>query len=112
MSKFDAAAIIKAAEALANEKPKPVNLPGIGALFKRRLNFGDIEAAEQIGEPYTVNGVLDRKTRVAIGVAQMLCGPDGEPIFDASNKDHIGLIVKIPWDVLRQVNNEDEAGNA
>lgn len=114
---FDQAAFIAAAQALSAKPLKAVTLPGLPPCFKRVLTAGDVLDAAAVREQLKAGGMeVNSKVNVAIGLAQALCGPAGQPIFEASNRQHIELLISLPWESVRSVAgadaNEDEGPNA
>ena len=110
-TEFDPAAFIAAAQALASQPLKAVNLPGLPPCFKRVLTAGDVIDAAAFRDKLAAAGlVLDAKVNVAIGLAQSLCSPTGQPIFDASNRAHVELIAALPWEAVRSVAGAEDAG--
>lgn len=103
MSKFDPAAILVAARAAATAKPVPVHLAGVGDVYKRKLTVADIEAAGDVRAKMQAAGKLDRQMNIAIGLAQSICGPNGEQVFDVNNDDHLGVLAALPWESVRGV---------
>jgi hypothetical protein len=108
---FDPAAFIAAAQALASQPLKAVSLPGLPPCFKRVLTAGDVIDAAACRDKLVAAGLpVDAKVNVAIGLAQALCGPAGQPIFDAGNRAHIELLAALPWEAVRSVAGAEDAG--
>jgi hypothetical protein len=108
---FDPDAFIAAAQALASQPLKAVNLPGLPPCFKRVLTAGDVIDAAACRDKLIAAGLqVDTKVNVAIGLAQSLCSPMGQPIFDAGNRTHIELLSALPWDAVRSVVGAEDAG--
>jgi hypothetical protein len=108
---FDASKLIAAAQAASQAKPVPVTLPGIGDAFRRKLTVADIEQAGVIRGRLNDDGKLDRSMSIAVGLAQAICGPDGVPVFDVQNDDHLAILAALPWESVRGLMTDDEAGN-
>lgn len=110
---FDPAAFLAAAKALAERPLTPVTMPGLPPCFKRTLTAGDVIDASGARERLQTAGLEPgRKVDIAIGLAQSLCGPGGEPIFDAGNREHIELLMSIPWYSIGSVAAGDAGPNA
>ena len=77
---FDPAKLIAAAKAASQAKPVPIKLAGIGDAFKRKLTVADIEAAGSVRERMEKAGKLNQQMNIAIGLAQAICGPEGQPV--------------------------------
>jgi hypothetical protein len=109
---FDAAAFLAAVQAAAQAAPTPVTLPGVGACFKRELSVADVEGASAIRADLEKAGVdVTQGINIAIGLSQVLCGPDGTPIFDARNDAHRAMLAALPWSAVRQVMQEKSDGD-
>jgi hypothetical protein len=101
---IDRAAFLAALQAAAQPDLQGVELPGIGACYKRRVTAGDVLDADDAREALKAAGLpLDRKTSVAIGLAQTLCDEAGRPLLDPKDPAHIRLLIALPWDTLRGV---------
>lgn len=101
---FDPAAFLAAARVAARVEYKPVQIAGLPPCFRRELRAGDIFDAAAHREALKAAGMeLDRKVDIAIGLAQTLCGPSGEPIFDPSSREHVQLLIDLPWDSVRDL---------
>lgn len=112
MSDFDAAAFMAALQASATKPPRPVTLPGVGQAFKREITVEDVETAGEIRASMTKDGEeVSRKMSIAIGLAQTLCGPDGVPIFDPRNADHLATLASLPWSVVKGLTKYDDEKN-
>ena len=100
---MDRAALILAMQATASAKPKPVTVPGWGAVHVRSLTVAEVE--EQTAD--TAN--KDDKNRIARGAARLICDEKGKRLFDPTNADDVALLASQPWELLRRV---IEASNA
>lgn len=110
MQAFDKEAFIAAAQALASQPLKAVSLPGLPPCFRRVLTAGDVIDAAACRDKLVEAGLpLDAKVNVAIGLAQALCDPAGQPIFDAGNRAHIEVLSALPWESVRSVAGGSEA---
>ena len=105
---FDPKKLIEAAKAASQTKPVPVTIPGIGAAFKRKLTVADVEIAGSVRERLETSGKFNRTMSMAVGLAQAICGPDGEAVFDVNNDDHLAILSAIPWESVRDVAMGDE----
>lgn len=108
---FDAAKFIEAARAASKAKPVAIKLPGLGDAFKKKLTVADIEHAGTVRAKLSESGKLDRSMSIAVGLAQSICGPDGVVVFDVDNQDHLDILAALPWESVRGLMSEDEAGN-
>lgn len=108
---FDSAKLLAAAKAAAQAKPVPVTLPGIGDAFRRKLTVADIETAGIVRETLKDQGKLSRNMNIAVGLAQAICGPDGIPVFDVNSDDHLDILAALPWESVRGLMTDAEAGN-
>lgn len=107
---FDPAAFVAAAQALAQAPLRAVSLPGLPPCFKRPLTAGDVIEAATHREKLQAAGLEpSREVDIAIGMAQTLCGPQRQPIFDASNRQHIEALIGLPWDTVRPVIGAEKA---
>jgi hypothetical protein len=98
---FDPAAFVAAATAAAKVKTYPVDLPGVGACWVRALTFGDEMASFGAREALAAQGVvMNRQNLAAMRLAQNLCGPEGEPIFDPGNAEHLKVLAALPLESI------------
>lgn len=101
---FDPAAFVAAAQALSEKSLKPVSLPGLPPCFRRHLTAGDVLDAADIRAGLKAEGLEpSRAVDIAIGLAQALCGPAGQPIFDARQRAHIEILKALPWEAVRDM---------
>jgi hypothetical protein len=107
---FDAAKLIEAARAASQAKPVPVTIPGIGKAFRRKLTVADIDEASVVREKLEEKGNLNRNMSMAVGLAQVICGPDGESVFDIHSEDHLKLLASLPWESVRSLMVEEGNG--
>lgn len=98
-------ALIAAMQATAAQAPRPVTVPGWGEVFVRSVTVAEIEAQTEDTE-----GAKD-KHKIARGVARVLCDADGNPILDATNDEHVQLIARQPWPLLRRILAISDKGN-
>jgi hypothetical protein len=47
---------------------------------------------------------------MAVGLAQVICGPDGESVFDIHSEDHLKLLASLPWESVRSLMVEEGNG--
>jgi hypothetical protein len=99
---FDPAKLIAAAKAAAQAKPVPIKLAGIGDAFIRKMTIADLEAASDICDRVEKNSKLGRNTiNIAATLCLRICGPEGEPVFDPANDEHILMLANsVPIDSL------------
>lgn len=90
-------ALIAAMQATAAQAPRPVNVPGWGEVFVRSVTVEEIEAQTEDTE-----GAKD-KHKIARGVARVLCDAEGNALLDPTNDEHVKLIAKQPWPLLRRI---------
>lgn len=110
---FDSAAIRAAMKAVGERRPKSITLPGVGKLYRRELSVGDVDEARELRAELADKhpGLSKRRLAIAIGLAQVLCGPDGVPIFDPANAEDIALLAKVPYEAVRNVTAGDDEGD-
>lgn len=109
---FDPAAFVAAAQALAEKALKPVALPGLPPCFRRHLTAGDVLDAAEVRASLQSDGLEpSRAVDIAIGLAQSLCGPAGQRIFDARNRQHIEILKALPWEAVRDLVTSNEGGD-
>ncbi len=107
---FDVAAFRAAIQAVGNQQPKPITVPGVGKCFKREVSVADVTEAQALRKELAgqLPGLGERRLGIAIGLAQTLCGPDGTPVFDATSPDDVAMLAKVPWAKVRGVSADDE----
>jgi len=98
---FDPAKFIEAAKAIAQAKPKPITIPGIGKAFHRHITVADVEAAGDVRERLEKAGAMSTKMSMAIDLALKICDQDGAAVFDMNNDEHLKLLASLPWDSVR-----------
>lgn len=99
-------ALIAAMQATAAEPPRAVTVPKWGTVYVRSLTLEEVERQTP--------DEGDGKSRLAKGVARVLCDESGKPLFSESNPDDVALLAKQPWKLLRKVlaaADEDDSGN-
>lgn len=101
MPSFDREAFLAAARAAAQPRLVGVTLPGIGSCWVRPLTAGDWIDAHAVkarlqGEKVEVTPRIS----MAIGLAQNLCGPEGEPLFDVSSLEDLKTLAALPMDAV------------
>ena len=100
---FDREAFIAAARAAATPKLVGVTLAGIGSCWVRPLTAGDWVNAQAMQVKLTGDGVeITPAMRMAIGLAQNLCGEEGQPIFDVNSLDHLKLLAGLPMEAVTE----------
>lgn len=96
--------LMAAMQATAAAAPKSLEVPGWGTVYVRDLTVGEVE--EQSDD---TSDMKDRQ-RIARAAARIFCDENGERLFDPSNQEHIDLIAKQPWRLLRKVVEMGEGG--
>ncbi len=108
---FDAAAFRAALKALGEVKPKAIKVPGVGRVYRRELTVADVEEAPalraELAEKHPQ--LSKRRLAMAVGLAQVLCGPDGTRIFNPEDPADIQILADAPWESVRGVTADDEA---
>lgn len=96
--------LMAAMNATADEKPRPVEVPGWGTVYVKSLTVEEADIDEDEME-------VDKKNRarIARGAAKLLCDEKGKRILDPNNPDHIALLKRQPWSLLRKIVAEPEA---
>jgi len=101
MDGFDREAFRAAAAQAAAPQLVGVDMPGIGHCWVRARSFGDEMAAVAARDAIKASGVdLSRDLLAAVHLAQNLCGPQGEPIFDPCNLDDLKTLAALPLDAV------------
>jgi hypothetical protein len=96
---FDREAFRAAARKAAEPSLVGVNLPGIGAAWVRPLSAGDWVDSHSVRASLEKRGVeFTPRLRMAVGLAQNLCGPDGAAIFDANSLEDLQTLAALPLD--------------
>lgn len=105
---MDRAALIAAMQATAGGAPAPVEVAGWGTIYVRQLTVAEVE--EQAAD----TEAKEDKHRIARAAARVICGADGERLFDPRSEADVALIASQPWAMLRRVLevSEPKAGNA
>lgn len=100
---FDREAFLAAARAAAAPRLTGVTLPGIGACWVRPLTAGDWIDSHAATLKHEAAGVeITPRIRMAIGLAQNLCGPSGEALFDLTNLDDLTTLAALPVDAVSE----------
>lgn len=89
--------LLAAMAATAKQAPTPVTIPGWGEVFVRSITVGEVEAQTSDTE-----GAKD-KYRIARGVARVLCDAEGRPLLDPEDDEHVKLLSRQPWSLLRRI---------
>jgi hypothetical protein len=100
---MDLKKLLAAMEATANEKPRPVEIPGWGTVYVKSLTVEEADIDEDQLEDDKKN-----RARVARGAAKLICDENGNRLLDPNNPDHIRLLKKQPWSLLRKIIAEPE----
>ena len=89
--------LMAAMQQTASVAPKSVDVPGWGVVYVREMTVGEVEEqTEDTAEP------KDRQ-RIARAAARIICDETGKRLFDPANQEHVDLIAKQPWRLLRKV---------
>lgn len=100
---FDREAFLAAARAAAAPKLVGVTLAGVGACWVRPLTAGDWVNAQAAEAKLRADGVdVTPAMRMAIGLAQNLCGDQGQPIFEVNNLEHLQLLAGLPMEAVTE----------
>jgi hypothetical protein len=94
---MDRAALIAAMTATAAEAPVAVEVPKWGTVHVRQITVGEVE--DQTADA----AAKDDKGRLARAAARVICDEAGNRIFDPADQEHIALLAKQPWGLLRKV---------
>lgn len=97
--------LLAAIRATAVQEPRAVVVPKWGTVYVRDITVGEVE--EQTADMEQKND----KMRIARGVARVLCDENGELLFDANDNEHVALLAKQPWKLLRKIIEEENTGN-
>lgn len=98
---FDREAFRAAVRAAAQLRLAGVTLPGIGSCFVRPLTAGDWVDSHSARLRLEADGVeVTPRLRMAIGLAQNLCGPSGESLFSVTSLDDLELLASLPVDAV------------
>ena len=99
---WDREAFLAAVQAAAKPRIVGVTLAGVGACWVRPLTAGDWINAQAAQNALKGHGVeVTPALRMAIGLAQNLCGPEGEALFDLNNRDHLNTLAALPMDSVQ-----------
>lgn len=96
---FDREAFLAAFRAAAKPRLMTVELPGIGQCWVRPLTAGDWIDAHAATAKLEADGVeVTAAMRMAIGLAQNLCGPEGEALFDVYRIEDLRALASLPME--------------
>lgn len=100
---FDREAFRAAVRAAAQPRLSGVTLPGIGHCFVRPLTAGDWVDSHSARATLKAQGVeITPRLRMAIGLAQNLCGPSGESLFSVSSMEDLEMLANLPVDSVSE----------
>lgn len=99
-------ALLKAMDATALVKPRPVTIPGWPTVYVRVLTVGEVE-----DRPDTPKGTATDKRVLCRGVAEVLCNEKGVRLLDPNNQAHIDRLAKQPFFLLQRILDEVNAFN-
>lgn len=97
--------LIAAIRATATQAPRAVVVPKWGTVYVRDITVGEVEEHTADTENKT------DKAKFARAVARVLCDETGTLLFDANDNEHVALLAKQPWKLLRKILEEDDSGN-
>ena len=101
MPSFDREAFLAAARAAAKPRLIGVTLPGIGSCWVRPLTAGDWIDSHAVTAKLQGDKVeITPRIRMAIGLAQNLCGPEGESLFDVGSLEDLKTLAALPMDAV------------
>lgn len=95
--------LLQAIRATATQTPRAVVVPKWGTVYVRDITVGEVEeqAADTEGKD---------KMRFARAAARVLCDEAGTLLFDPNDHEHVALLAKQPWKLLRKVLEEELVG--
>lgn len=96
--------LMAAMNATADEKPRPVEVPGWGTVYVKPLTVEEADVDEE-----ELESDKKSRSRLARGAAKLMCDENGKRIFDPENASHIALLKKQPWSLLRKIVADPEA---
>lgn len=89
--------LMAAMQKTASAVPRSVEVSGWGTVYVREVTVGEVqEQADDMSDEKD-------KHRIARAAARIICDEKGGRLFDPTNPDHIALIAKQPWRLLRKV---------
>jgi hypothetical protein len=91
--------LIAAMQSTADEKPRPVEVPGWGKVFVRSLTVAEADA----GDEQQMEQDKKNRRRLARGAARVLCDEKGNRLFDPENDADVDMLAKQPWKLLRNI---------
>lgn len=94
--------------ALTAEKPRSVDIKGLGLVHVREITIGEIDA--QLADTKD----KDDKLRMARGATRLLSDENGKRLLDPDNEEHVAKMAKMPLRFLTAINatqEEAEKGN-
>lgn len=98
---FDREAFLSAVRAAAQPRLIGVELPGIGHCWVRPLTAGDwVDSHAAISKHEAAGVEITPRIRMAVGLAQNLCGPEGESLFDVGSLDDLEALAGLPMDAV------------
>lgn len=95
---MDKLALLAAMDAIAAEKPKPIEIKAWGTtVYVRALTASDFEenAADQ-EDPQS-------KHKAARAACRVLCDESGQRLFDPASATDVERLAKQPWALLRKI---------
>jgi hypothetical protein len=95
---MDRAALIAVMTATAAEPPLPVDVPKWGRVYVKPITVAEVEDQAADTDPDKKN-----KRRMARAAARVICDEAGNRVFDPDDEEHVALLAKQPWSLLRVV---------
>lgn len=100
---FDREAFIAAAREASRPRLVGVTIQGVGSCWVRPLTAGDWVNAQAAEARHAQAGIeITPSMRMAIGLAQNLCGDQGQPIFDVNNLEHLTMLAGLSMDAVSE----------
>lgn len=103
---MDRASLLAAMDSVAAEKPRLVNIHGLGEVHIREITIGEVD--EQIADTESGKG----KRGIARGACRLLADADGNRLLDPDDTDDVDKMAKLPLRVLTAINAAQELEGA
>ncbi len=99
-------ALLGAMDKVASEKPRLVDIPGLGEVYIREITIGEIDAQ--------IEDTADKKNKrgIARGACRLLADENGNQLLNPDNPEHVSRMAKMPLRVLTAVNKASELDKA
>lgn len=92
-------------EETAKEPPRQITVPKWGLCYVRDITLAEME--DQIADTADPKD----KLRLARAACRIICNPEGKPVYNPDDQDHVSLLARQPWKLISKVIAEGEAGN-